>query len=122
MLPCCCGTLPIHQPYLLSYGCIDALTSFAHTTFQIGKDCNDTAAFVTAAHLHGFQTLLRGCKAQLKDTNLDFATIDYGFGWEKSFRLWYAAMSRGQKAGIVIGIIIGGIVVMIMLASIIACC
>lgn len=74
MLPCCCG-----------------------------PDCKDTAAFVKAANLHGFQTLLRGCKAQLHGTDLDFNNIDYGFKWKKSCALgWAEAPTWKKSLGVVL--------------------
>lgn len=77
--------------------------------FHTGENCHDTKAFVNATYLGGFQTLLRGCKAQLRDTDLDFSSIDYGFGWKTSFALAYAVMSRAQKAGTIIGFILLGL-------------
>lgn len=76
-----------------------------------GANCTDTAAFVKAANMHGFQTLLRGCKNQLDKSKgngtLDFGDVDYGFGWQHSFPLVWAALPRAQKAGVAIGFIIG---------------
>jgi hypothetical protein len=50
MLPCCCG-----------------------------PHCRDTKAFVQAANMKNFKTLLHGCKKQLENSGIDFKTIDYGF-------------------------------------------
>lgn len=68
----------------------------------------DTAKFARAANLDGFQTLLRGCKAQLKDTELNYDDISYGFGWKVSFPLFWASLSMAAKAGMAIGMIVGG--------------
>ena len=93
MLPCCCG-----------------------------KDCKDTKDFVEAANLKGFQTLLYGCEQQLKGSGIDFASIDYGFGKKKgpkSLPLYWATLNTAQRAGLAIGIIIGGVVA---LALLVCCC
>ena len=90
MLPCCCGnspfssTKPFHAPR-------NELTT-------TGPDCKDTAAFVKAANLYGFQTLLRGCKAQLYGTDLDFNSIDYGFKWKKSCPFGWAEAPTWKKS------------------------
>jgi hypothetical protein len=72
--------------------------------FNIGVNCQDTKAFVKAANMVGFQTLLRGCKSQLEGSGIDFDKIDYGFSWKHSFPLTWAAYSTGQKGGVGFGL------------------
>ncbi|KAH0538828.1 hypothetical protein FGG08_004604 [Glutinoglossum americanum] len=74
-----------------------------------GPDCKDTKDFVKAANLKGFQTLLRGCKAQLKVEGMDYSKVDYGFAWKNSFPLAFAAWHPAVRAGVVIGIVAGSL-------------
>lgn len=80
-----------------------------------GPNCQDTKTFTKAANLRGFQTLLRGCKAQLKDSSIKYHDIDYGFGWKKSLPLTWATFSKGQKAGVAIGIIFATLITLYLL-------
>jgi hypothetical protein len=112
VLPCCCGMSPCFNP------------TFPHrTTYTyIGPDCSLTANFTKAANMHNFQTLLYGCKAQLKnDPDLNFDKIDYGFKMKKSLPLWWATLSKGQKAGVAIGIVFGGFLAVVVMVSCCAC-
>ncbi|KAI9775007.1 MAG: hypothetical protein M1839_001607 [Geoglossum umbratile] len=59
-----------------------------------GEACKDTKAFVKAANMKGFQTLLSGCEAQLKNSDLDFKSIDYGFK-KNSSAILTAAIALG---------------------------
>jgi hypothetical protein len=63
-----------------------------------GPDCNETAAFVKAANMHGFQTLLRGCKEQYSG----FDTVDYGFSWENTIPFKWAMWGLGKRIGFVL--------------------
>ena len=76
--------------------------------------------------MKGFQTLLYGCEEQLRGTDIVFADVDYGFGkvaGVKSLPFYWATRSTGQKAGLAIGIIAGGVVVIFLLfACLVACC
>ncbi|OCK74569.1 hypothetical protein K432DRAFT_447221 [Lepidopterella palustris CBS 459.81] len=74
MLPCCCG-----------------------------PNCTDTATFVKAANMNNFQTLLRGCKEQLKDTDLDFNAIEYGFTLKHTCALGWAVSPIWKR---VVGVIL----------------
>jgi hypothetical protein len=59
--------------------------------------------------MKGFQTLLRGCRQQLQNTNINFDEVDYGFGWKKSLPLKWAMWSLGKQIGIGIGLSFLGI-------------
>jgi len=61
---------------------------------------------------------LRGCYEQLKASPIQFKDVDYGYAWENSFLIAWADWSDGVRAGVVIGIIVGGIVVL----SVLCCC
>ncbi|KAB5513128.1 hypothetical protein GE09DRAFT_1295358 [Coniochaeta sp. 2T2.1] len=69
MLPCCCG-----------------------------PNCTETAAFVEAANMKGFQTLLRGCKRQYGG----FEAVDYGFGWRNTLSFKWAMWGVGKRIGFVV--------------------
>ena len=73
MLPCCCGA-----------------------------NCSETAEFVRRANMVGFQTLLRGCKAQYPE---GWEAVDYGFGWEDSIPLKWAMWGVGKRLGFVVSTI-----------------
>ena len=97
-------------------GDINKLTA----SIMTGTDCQDTKDFVKAANIHGSQAYLRGCYEQLKSVpDLDFESIDYGFRWENSFKTYWAWASDGIRAGLVIGMIVGGIIAMVLLVF---CC
>jgi hypothetical protein len=84
-----------------------------------GPDCKDTKDFVQAANMVGFQTLLYGCEQQLKGTAIDFKQVDYGFNKPKiSFVFFWATTSTAIKAGVAIGMIVGGLVSLLL----IGCC
>jgi hypothetical protein len=70
MLPCCCG-----------------------------PDCSETAAFVKAANMQGFQTLLRGCKSQYAE---GWKNVDYGFKWKNSIQFKWAMWGAGKRAAVVL--------------------
>jgi hypothetical protein len=53
--------------------------------------------------MQGFQTLLRGCKAQLGDAR--FSSVKYGFDWENSIPLKWAMWNIGMRIGFVISTI-----------------
>jgi len=54
----------------------------ADPTKPPGHACQDTKDFVNATGLLGKQTYLLACKLQLKNTTIDFNSIDYGFQYE----------------------------------------
>lgn len=91
-----------------------------------GEDCRDTKAFVAAANLVNFQTLLYGCEEQLKGSGIDFSTVDYGFGKKKgpaALPMYWATLGTGVKAGLAIGIIAGGVLALVLLFTCLnACC
>jgi hypothetical protein len=96
MLPCCCG-----------------------------DNCKDTKDFVVAANLVGFQTLLYGCEQQLKGTDIDFGSVDYGFGKKgpASLPLFWATLGTGEKAGLALGMIVGGLLAIVLLCMcLMGCC
>ena len=81
-----------------------------------GPNCQDTKNFTKAANLRGFQTLLRGCKAQLKDSSIiKYDHVDYGLRWKKSLPLTWATFSKGQKAGVAVGIIFASLITLYLL-------
>ncbi|KAK0639122.1 hypothetical protein B0T16DRAFT_422464 [Cercophora newfieldiana] len=85
-----------------------------------GENCKDTKEFVKAANLLGSQTYLRGCYEQLKPlAGINFEKIDYGFKWETTFPVAWLGWSDGVRAGVVIGMIVGGAVV---LGLLLCCC
>jgi hypothetical protein len=63
-----------------------------------GPNCNDTAAFVKAANMQGFQTLLRACKEQYAD----YESVDYGFQWKTSIPLKWAMWGIAKRIGFVL--------------------
>jgi hypothetical protein len=74
-------------------------------TNSSGPNCNETKAFVEAANMVGFQTLLHACEGQLGDTNIDYTQVDYGFSWKKSYPLKFAVWPAWKRAFSVIGCI-----------------
>jgi len=50
-----------------------------------GHSCQDTKDFVNATNLLGKQTYLLACNLQLKNTTLDFDSIDYGFQYKEVY-------------------------------------
>lgn len=71
-----------------------------------------------AANILGSQAFLRGCYDQLKpEPGINFEAIDYGYAWENSFNTFWAGASNGIRAGLVIGIIAGGSLVLLLLLS-----
>ncbi|OAF99026.1 uncharacterized protein CC84DRAFT_414624 [Paraphaeosphaeria sporulosa] len=96
MLPCCCG-----------------------------EKCKDTKDFVAAANLVGFQTLLYACEAQLRGTEIEFASVDYGFGKKTgpaALPYFWATLGTGKKAGLAIGMVVGGLVVLVLLFVCVGSC
>ena len=83
-----------------------------------GVSCNDTKEFIKAANLEGSQTLLRGCKEQLSKSDIAFDSVDYGYGWDNSFKYQWELWSVGQKVGVVMGFV-GGLFVLV---SLMLCC
>jgi hypothetical protein len=59
--------------------------------------------------MKGFQTLLRGCKQQLQNTDINFDNIDYGFGWKKSLPLKWAMWPEWKQASVGVGLVVLGI-------------
>ncbi len=115
-LPCCCGKLW----FLLSQIRYALSAVLADLPTLPGTNCQDTKDFVKAANMQGSQVFLRGCYEQLKSVpDIDFESIDYGYGWENSFKTYWAWANDGIRAGLVIGMIVGGPIV---LALLIACC
>lgn len=51
--------------------------------------------------MQGFQTLLRGCKAQYDG----FDKVDYGFNWENTIPLKWAMWSLAKKIGFCLSIV-----------------
>jgi hypothetical protein len=84
-----------------------------------GLGCNDTTAFVEAAHLKGSQTLLRACNSRgtLPMSWIPFSSVHFGYGWLNSFPFRFATASIGGKIGIIIGMITLPVVVGPILAS-----
>ncbi|KAK4168142.1 hypothetical protein QBC43DRAFT_296821 [Cladorrhinum sp. PSN259] len=101
-------------------GKYDWNSQYDDSTFKYGRlpcccgaDCKDTKAFVKAANILGSQTFLRVCYEQLKPlANIEFEKIDYGYKREKTFPVVWKGWSDGKRAGVVIGMILGGVVVL----------
>lgn len=84
-----------------------------------GENCTDTKAFIQAANLNKSEDFLDICRAQLKNTSIDFSSIDYGIDpGSKAHRFWHH-LGKGGKAGFVIGIFFGFVFVFVVTA---ACC
>ena len=81
-----------------------------------GLNCTDTRAFVYAANLNKTRSWKEACRKQLKGSDLDFESIDYGIEDNRNF---WDKLSTGAKAGFVIGCV-GGLVFLILL--LICCC
>jgi hypothetical protein len=64
----------------------------------LGPNCKDTAAFVKAANMQGFQTLLRACKGQYAN----YESVDYGFEWKTSIPLKWAMWGIAKRIGFVL--------------------
>ncbi|KAI9783858.1 MAG: hypothetical protein M1816_001159 [Peltula sp. TS41687] len=102
-------TLPVcdidHHRWNTQFG--DKPSRFGMLPCCCGPSCADTKAFVMAANMKGFRTLLRGCKAQLEGTDLDFHAIDYGFKWNNSIPLRWAMVNedKEQERVLIIGIL-----------------
>lgn len=72
-----------------------------------------------AANILGSQAFLRGCYEQLKSVpGINFETVDYGYKWENSFNTYWAGASDGIRAGLVIGMIVGGVIVLTIISKI----
>ena len=65
--------------------------------------------------MQNFQTLLQGCASQLKNTDINFRTIDYGMDWDHSFKYKWAAWSLGIKAGVGAGLVVAGVLGLVVL-------
>ncbi|KAH0547904.1 hypothetical protein GP486_008354, partial [Trichoglossum hirsutum] len=77
-------------------------------------DCKDTKAFVEAADLKGFQSLLRGCQIQLKAEGMDYSKVDYGFKWKNSLPFVFAQWPLGIKIGFICGLAVGSFFLMLL--------
>ena len=58
--------------------------------------------------MYGFQTLLYGCEAQLKGTDLHFKSIDYGFKLKSTLPLRWALWPVWTKVLFVLGSLSAG--------------
>jgi len=70
-----------------------------------GPNCQDTKAFIDSISMKGLQTLLVGCKSQMKSSNVTtkHGAVDYGFKMKLNFRQKWDSWSTGQRAGVGIG-------------------
>jgi hypothetical protein len=75
-----------------------------------GPKCRDTRTFVRAANLNHSSSFLKACREQLKYSDVDFDSVDYGIQTSSSFLEKWNHWSTAQRAGICIGIYIAGIV------------
>lgn len=91
-LPCCCGT-----------------------------GCRDTRAFVEAANLNKTRSWYYRCRKQLKGTELNIQDIDYGIDLGSRATQFWDRLSKGEKAGFIIGILIAGFVALIVAICILVC-
>ena len=62
-----------------------------------GPNCSETKDFIKAANMQGFQTVLHACQAQLQKTSIEYADVDYGIKWKRSYPLRFAAWNIWQK-------------------------
>jgi hypothetical protein len=93
------------------------------TRYHAGNGCKDTKDFLKAANLFGSQTILRQCYAQLKDGDLAYSSVDYGYAWESSLRMLWTGWSDGIRAGFIIAAVSGGVFILLILGSCVgACC
>jgi len=90
--PCCCGRLAIDLTCPFDTPRVSAYLSFSQKMTRLppvlcfclvltvpGPNCVDTKDFVNASNLLGNQPFIKACRDQLKDSDLNFSTIDYGF-------------------------------------------
>ncbi|OCK73645.1 hypothetical protein K432DRAFT_430486 [Lepidopterella palustris CBS 459.81] len=77
MLPCCCGV-----------------------------NCTDTAAFVKAANMKYFQTLVHGCRGLLGHSDLNFKKIDYGYALDDQLALVYHTWPIAGRVFLILAFII----------------
>ena len=85
-----------------------------------GINCVDTKDFVEAAGMKGFQTLIHGCKRQIKGDSINFNIIDYGFV-EDTFGNKWRAWSTSERVGVIFGLIIGACGAFLVLVCIFSC-
>jgi hypothetical protein len=71
--------------------------------------------------MKGLQTLLVGCKSQMKSSNVTSKNgpVDYGFKMKLNFRQKWDSWSTGQRAGVGIGMTIACLVAAFL---ILVCC
>jgi hypothetical protein len=80
-----------------------------------GPNCTDTAEFARASGWNGSDTLLLGCRRQLADSGISFASIDYGYSGSGSFAYHWAKWNAGQRTGVTIGLIFCGLAPFVLL-------
>jgi len=71
--------------------------------------------------MKGLQTLLVGCKSQMRSSNVTvkYGAIDYGFKMKLNFRQKWDSWSTGQRAGVGIGMTLACLVAAFL---IVLCC
>lgn len=87
-----------------------------------GKDCADTKAFIQAANLNKSEDFFDICRAQLKGTDIDFYSIDYGISSGSKIHQFWHHLGKGGKAGFVIGCFFGALLIMVALGACCSCC
>ena len=106
-------TLPVcdvgdHKDWLPEYG--------SQSTNKLpcccGFNCVDTRNFIETANLNKSVDFWIQCKKQLHSTDLDFSKIDYGIDAGSALNRFWHGLSRGETAGICIGIIVGCLLVL----------
>ncbi|KAF8866376.1 hypothetical protein BDZ45DRAFT_339061 [Acephala macrosclerotiorum] len=97
----------------------DITISYGSLPCCCGPNCNETATFVQAANMTGFQTLLHGCQSQLAGTDIDFSTVDYGFKENNGGGVHLGPLGLGPIIGIAIA---GGAVVTSIILCFCCCC
>jgi hypothetical protein len=84
-----------------------------------GPGCNETKAFVEAANMVGFQTLLRACQGQLANSGINYSSVDYGFSWQTSFPLSFWVWPLWKQVLSVVGYALPGIIAIVAIIAII---
>jgi len=74
--------------------------------------------------MQGLQTLLVGCKKQMRSSNITvkYGDIDYGFKMKLNFRQKWDSWSTGQRAGVGFGMTLACIVLIVLIIAAPHCC
>ena len=70
-----------------------------------GVDCKDTWEFVQSVNLNQSYAWLHACKKQLKGTDIDPSTIDFGIQPSSRASWWWHTLGRGKQAAFVLSVL-----------------